>query len=296
MDTKLDRDLKRIEDDFFYDEFPIGAIGIVLMSIVITAVFGYTYNWHEMNKFQMFENGFILVGVAVYLGRQCFDWPLIYLILSKGERYKSIDEKKKISYVLTKHSYRAVFLVLLIGGLYFWNEKMNIFSFVTILLTFGLLPLIYRIFASRKESKVRENLKKKPVERISSDGKVDLTSLPFVFENLDKYDKLSGNVKNSYVEIQSLLDYVTGRISYIEDPEVAHVLKRMGEEELPRLLKEYSELETEIQREYEEKTLSYLSLIKDELLLYKTKINEQKTKNIKTTFSILDERYQKPKA
>ena len=289
METRLGNDRKKIEDEWFDEELPIGIFGIVLASILLTVLLGFTFTWPT--AFEGFQKAILLLGFAVYLGRQMADIPWIYLVTSYKERYQTLAERKRIAYDQTKHVVRTIFLVVLGATLYFFHEQITLFWSVPVLILFFVLPIFYRILANKAKQRVDEKVKKEPVLRVSADGEIDLSHLPFVFENLEKHEISDQQVKKAYKNIQSLLDYVTMRVAFIDDIEVVHTLKRMGEEELPRLLRDYETLELDLQGKYSEKMLEYLQLIEAKLQTYREMIDAKHTQNIHTTFSLLDERY-----
>lgn len=289
METLLRKEAKKIEKDWFDDG--IGFFAIVVGGLIASVLLALTYNWQVFDLFQVAQHIVLLVGVTSYVGRQIFDVSWIYLVLSYKGKYETMEEKKELAYYGTKHVARTVFLVLVIGILYFFNEHIQLSWSLPLLVSFFILPFVYRILANVRKQQVEEALKKNPVQRMSADGKIDLSHLPFVFENLEAHGVSNVKVKDTYKRLQSLLDYVTLRVSMIDDIEIVHTLKRMGEEELPRLWKEYHQLEAHLQEEYEGKVLDYLSLFENKLNDYKNVIDNQKRQNIQTTFSLLDERY-----
>lgn len=291
METRFKKDQQAIEKEWFDEELPIGGIGIVVLSFITAALLAMTYEWASFTFLDGFQTVLLLLGFAAYFGRQWFDLPWLYLVLSYKERYQTQVEQQNIAYGVTKHIARMSYLVILVPVLYFFGDKPHPFWSVPVIASFFVFPIVYRIFANKAETRVEEQLKKTPIQRISADGKIDLSHLPFVFENLEAHGMHDEKVKKAYVTIQSLLDYVTRRVALIEDVEIVHTLKRMGEEELPRLLHEYEALDAELQQAYVKKVLSYLSLLEQKLKTYKDVIDAKKTQNIQTTFSLLDERY-----
>lgn len=291
METRLEKDQKKIEEEWFDEDLPIGGIGIIVLSIVTAILLGLTYEWTNFTLMEGMQNGLLLFGFAVYFGRQWFDVPWIYLVMSDKERYRTQVEQQRIAYDTAKHIARTVYLLVLAPVLYMFSDTVNPFWSVPVMISFFVFPIVYRIFANKAEKRIEETRKKKPIQRISADGKIDLSHLPFVFENLDVHEVSDEQVKKTYQQVQSLLDYVTMRVSLIDDIEIVHTLKRMGEEELPRLLQEYAALDAELQQAYGQKVSSYLNVLAQKLQSYKEMIDAKKTQNIHTTFSLLDERY-----
>lgn len=291
--TTFDKDLKKLEKEWMDDEFPILAIGAVISGILSSFLLGLTFDYGSFTFWEIVMVVFSLIGFGVYMGRQVVDFLFLYLLLSFKGNYQTLDEKQDISYRLTKHISRAVYLLSYGTLLYFAHTSIHLSWFIPLICSLFLLPIIYRILANNNKTKVEEKLKKNPIKRVSQDGEIDLTHLPFIYEDIEKHSFCNETIKETYKQVQHLLDYVTLRVSYIDDIENVHILKRMGEEDLPRLLNDYEKLEKGLQKEYEKKTLHYLDLFKAKLMEFKKNIEEKKSQQIHATFSLLDERYQK---
>lgn len=291
MKTLLKEDLAKLDKEFNDQEFPILGLGAAVIAVVFVGLMLYSFDLQELGRGEIIGLVILGIGLAVCVGRQVCDLPLFYLLGSFKGKYNTLEEQESITYDVTKHVARSVYILIYTVLLYAFHASMNFYIFFPTLISLFLLPMFYRILANVLVQKKKNKAKMHPVKRVSADGEVDLTNLSFLHENVDNHVITNPKIKQLVKELQGLLDYVTLRIALVDDVETAHTLKRMGEEELPRLVQEFESLEAELQASYEEKTLGYLHLLKDKLLAYKEEVNTKKSQQIQTTFSLLDERY-----
>lgn len=219
--------------------------------------------------------------------------PFFYKLTDYSRKiHNSKEDKQFISKKITE-----VFSTMIPITYFFFlvqsvDYKLTFTLFLMSVSIFSFIPLILKMIAKKINNHIESNHKKPVIKRVSSDGEVDLTNLPYLFTNLNDFKIQNSSIQSKLKDIQETIDYVSLNTKYL-DIEDNYIVKRIGTEEVFELIDNYADLDHENQILHESSMTRNLNLIFDKLFEMKKLIDAKKSSKIQKSFDIIQERYSK---
>lgn len=245
-----------------------------------------------------FEQGighfFMFLAAAIFIAILTYDYgAFLYYYLQFSHNNRTKEEQ-----IYLMESWLDVVFCTVGVGYYLimsnvLKDDITIYSFSLVVFLFIAFAFSVSIFRGVLQKKIQEKSEQESGKRIHASANVDLSQMPILSLDFTHYH-LNEPIKELFKKIQNKLDYISLHANTL-DVENAHLINRMGQEEVMDVLHHFMELEEEEKNRIESQMMEHLRLMDATLSALKEDILQKKLSTIQRTFDVLSHRYKKEK-